>query len=86
MVYNEDLNTAAVTESFLGFIPEKNQSAQGVAKMIKDNIKEAGLDIAKCCGQGYDGATVMSGIHSGVQMLIQQESQMLYMFTVCVKY
>jgi len=30
-----------------------------------------GLDIKKCRGQGYDGASVISGAHSGVQTRIR---------------
>ena len=45
MIFNADVNIAAVRETFLGFNPEKNQSAEGVANIIRDNIKEAELDI-----------------------------------------
>ena len=44
MVFNADVNIAAVREKFLGFSPEKKQS-EGVANIIRDNIKEAELDI-----------------------------------------
>ena len=71
MVYNADVIAAAVRETFLGLIPEKNQSAEGVTNLIRDSIKEAELDISKCRGQDYYGASVMSGIHSGVQTLIK---------------
>ena len=71
MEFNADVNTAAVRETLLGFIPETNRSAEGAAN-IRNNIKEAGLDISKCHGLGYDRASVMSGIHSGVQALIKQ--------------
>ena len=71
MVFNADVNMAAVRETFLAFIPEKNQSAEGVANLIWDNIKDAELDISKSRGQDYDGASVMSDIHSGVQTLIK---------------
>ena len=54
-------------------MPETNHSAEGVGN-IRDNIKEAALDISKCCEQGYDGASVMRGIHSGPQMLTKQQS------------
>ena len=65
------MNIAAVRDTFLGFIPEKKQSAEGVANIIRDNIKEAELDISKCRGQDNDGASAMSDIHSGVQTLIK---------------
>ena len=63
VVFNADVNIVAVRETFLGFISEKNQSAETVGYVIRDNIKEAELDISKCRGQDYDGAFVMSDIH-----------------------
>ena len=42
VVFNADVNTAAVRETLLRFMPETNQSAAGVAN-IRDTIKEAGL-------------------------------------------
>ena len=71
MVFNADVNMVAIREIFLGFIPEKNQAAEEVANVIRDNIKEDELDISQCRGQDYDGASVTSDIHSGVQTLIK---------------
>ncbi|XP_022172342.1 zinc finger MYM-type protein 1-like, partial [Myzus persicae] len=33
-------------------------------------VDQFGIDINKCCGQGFDGASVMSGIHNGVKKRI----------------
>ena len=47
-------------------------------------MTKLGLDYkTKLIGQGYDGASVMSGKHSGVAALIKNASQFaLYIFTV----
>ena len=42
-------------------------SAESIAKGILSKIEELGLDIKNCGGQGYDGASTMSGHVSGVQ-------------------
>jgi len=36
-------------------------------------IKNNNMDLSHCRGQGYDGASVMSGKHGGVQTLIRQK-------------
>lgn len=59
-----------VTESFLGFQNITDQTAEGLQQKILDLIQSKGLSLKKCRGQGYDGASVMSGIYSGVQRRI----------------
>ncbi|XP_043271175.1 zinc finger MYM-type protein 1-like [Venturia canescens] len=52
-----------IKETFLGFI----------------HLTDNGLDLSKCRGQGYDGASVMSGVYSGIQARIQKmEPKALY--------
>ena len=72
--FDPETNMVSVRETFLEFISEKNQHAEGVADMIFNNIKEAGLDISKCRVQEYDGVSVMSGVYSGVQERIREHS------------
>ena len=61
-----------VRETFLGLHAVHDQSAEGITDMIYGISNRSGLDIQKCRGQGYDGASVMSGVYSGVQQRIQQ--------------
>uniref|UniRef100_H3B0B3 DUF4371 domain-containing protein n=1 Tax=Latimeria chalumnae TaxID=7897 RepID=H3B0B3_LATCH len=49
-----------------------DQSTSGLKKIITC-IEQKGLDISKCHGQGYDGASNMSGVHSGVQARISKK-------------
>ena len=52
--------------------------------MIMQNIQDAGLDLSKCRGQGYDGASVMSGVYSGVQQRIKEHApNAIYIHCVC---
>ena len=82
--FDPETSTASVKKMFLGFIAGKNQSAEGVTDMILNNIAEAGLDISKYRGQGYDGASVMSGIYSSVQERIKEHSpNAVYVHCVC---
>lgn len=70
------MNSCQVTvkEEFLGFIGMNDVSAQSIATEILTRIKELGLLIEDCIGQGYDGAAAMSGHISGVQTRIREEA------------
>uniref|UniRef100_H3AP21 DUF4371 domain-containing protein n=1 Tax=Latimeria chalumnae TaxID=7897 RepID=H3AP21_LATCH len=63
-----------INESFLGFQEICDQSASGLEKKIISCIEQKGLDISKCCGQGYDGASNMTGVYSGVQARISKNN------------
>lgn len=84
VVLDCEANTASVRETFLGFVPERDQSAEAVAEMIVGQINEAGLDISRCRGQGYDGAAVMSGVYAGVQKrIIDHSPNAVYVHCIC---
>ena len=57
-------------ESFLGFVEVTSPEAQGLVETTKYFIRELGIDISKLRGQGYEGASVISGVYGGVQRLI----------------
>jgi len=65
--------TVKIEESFLGFIPMKSGKAQNIAETALKFLKINGLPIEKLRGQGYDGASVMSGLYNGVQALLKQD-------------
>uniref|UniRef100_H3A7B8 DUF4371 domain-containing protein n=1 Tax=Latimeria chalumnae TaxID=7897 RepID=H3A7B8_LATCH len=50
-----------------------DQSTSGLEKKIIGCIEQKGLGISKCRGQGYDGASNMSGVYSGVQARISKK-------------
>ena len=56
-----------VRESFIGFTDVTDHSAASLEKKTVKMIEDRGLNITNCRGQGYDGASVMSGVYSGVQ-------------------
>jgi len=63
--YNVNIN-----ESFLGFFEIHHHGAKDYKNLILNLLDNFGLDINKCKGQGYDGASVMSGSYSGLQKRI----------------
>ena len=58
-------------EKFIRFVEcDKGTSAVAVSTKITDTIKFLGLDLANLRGQGYDGASNMSGRNAGAAKLI----------------
>jgi glycine cleavage system regulatory protein len=55
----------------LGFIVVTDADASGLVATTTNFLKNLGIDIKQLRGQGYDGASVMSGIRGGVQKLIK---------------
>lgn len=60
-----------IHETFLGFLRVTDATAGGLTKLITEFLKNIGLDLKKLRGQGYDGASVMSGHIHGVQHLMR---------------
>jgi len=63
--------TFEVKETFLGFCQLEDQSAAGMTKEVLAILGRLNISIQKCYGQGYDGASVMSGVYNGVQTKIK---------------
>ena len=55
-----------IREEFLDFVTVERITGEVLANKLKDMLISYGLDIGDCRGQGYDGASNMSG-KSGVQ-------------------
>ena len=52
---------------------------ENIAKAICDVLEEKHIDIQRCCGQGYDNGSTMSGRYKGAQAVIHQKNpQALY--------
>ena len=60
------------------FTEVEDSSEIGLRKLMTNSIQEKGLDIKNCRGQGYDGASVMSGKYSGLQKKIQDVAPHAY--------
>lgn len=71
VLINYESKTLEVKESFVGFYNLKSHGAVDYVDLTQNVLIKLGLDINKCRGQGYDGASVMSGAHSGVQTRIK---------------
>ena len=51
-----------IHENFLEFIEVTNQTGQGLGEKILNNLEEKGLMVSKCCSQGYDRVSNMTGL------------------------
>lgn len=66
-----------VYESFLGFLAAHDLSAEGLSNLMLGELGKLGLVYkGKLIGQGYDGASVMSGKHKGVAAIVRQTALM----------
>ena len=59
-----------IRESFVGFTDVTDHSAASLTEKTVKMVEDRGLKLTNCRGQGYDGASVMSGIYTGVQARI----------------
>ncbi|KAL4149653.1 hypothetical protein QTP88_003545 [Uroleucon formosanum] len=75
VVINYDDLDISIKESFLGFFKIDKHGAQDYEELISEILLMFKIDINKCRGQGYDGASVMSGVCSGVQKRIKDKRQ-----------
>src|SRR6185295_15937572 len=57
-----------------GFRKIENMDAETVSEALKKWLDDLGLDKASIVGQGYDGASNMSGVRNGVQARIKEVS------------
>ncbi len=64
-------------EDFLSFIKLDRVRAVDIASAIIRTLEEFGLSLDGLRGQGYDGASTMSGQKTGVQARIKESSQKL---------
>lgn len=53
-------------ETFIGFYATKSTEGEVLYELIQDAVKELKLDMANIVGEGFDGASNMSGKHNGV--------------------
>ena len=71
-----------VREDFVGFV---DVTADGLSTAILNTIQSIGIDLSFCHGQGYDGASSMSGRLHGVQAVLRQ-SYPLALYTHCASH
>ena len=59
-------NNANVETFFLALKELSNADANSITLKLQETLEENGLDLSNCCALGSDGASVMTGIHTGV--------------------
>ncbi|KAL4135720.1 hypothetical protein QTP88_007315 [Uroleucon formosanum] len=57
---------------FLKSVPAHDTTGKGLANLILESLKQFGVELKFLRGQGFNGATSMSGIYNGVQSHIRQ--------------
>ena len=68
-----------VHEDFTGFYHLPNITANTIVGAIKDTLMRFNLNMSRCRGQCYDGASNMSGTKNGVKtQLLKEEKKALY--------
>lgn len=70
IVIDYEAKSFEIKETFFGFFELKKHGAADYENSIYKILQSLNLDIQNCRGQGYDGASVMSGIYSGVHQRI----------------
>ena len=62
------VNNGVITKHFLGFSDMHELDASAITDKIVSLPDKQGIDVKQCIAQCYDGASVMSGKRSGVQV------------------
>ena len=70
-------DSSVIREEFLDFLHcSDGTSGAALSTLILDKLKQLGLDVMKCRGQGYDGAGNMSGQYNGCAAKICQVNEL----------
>jgi len=72
-----------IQECFLEFQAAAGLDAETLAKSVILSFNAYGLDLSYLVGQAYDGASVMSGKHKGVQQRLRSEVKYAYYVHCC---
>ncbi|GFW27028.1 uncharacterized protein TNCV_1378661 [Trichonephila clavipes] len=60
-------------EHYAGFIEAANQTAKSLESDVLNFLNILDINLVKCRGRGYDGATNISGMYGGLQKLIKDK-------------
>ena len=76
-------SSSNIREEFVGFVHLKDGlKGENIANAIKEKVKDLGLNIMNCRGQGYDGAGSVAGYKSGCSAFILRDNRKA-LFTHC---
>ena len=78
VVFRYLLPDGSPVERFWTFISPENHDASSLANNLKTILEQVIDKKEKLISQSYDGASVMSGRHSGVQHLIRMDYEHAY--------
>ena len=62
-----------VREDFIGFAPVKDKTGPGIKAAIIKGLQQAHLDLGNLQGQGYEGASAMTGHLGGCAVLVSKD-------------
>ena len=71
-ICNKKNEVHIIKEEFLQFGAAHDLSGAGIAKQILNTLQDNQLDLSHMVGQGYDGASAMSGNLNGVQAHVRK--------------
>jgi hypothetical protein len=63
-----------IREEFLDFVPLVRTTGEHIGASLIKSIKDLGLNIDSCRGQGYDGCSAMSSEAVGVQAVVKRHA------------
>jgi hypothetical protein len=72
-----------ICERFIEFVSMVDCDARSLCDAIVHSLQARGLDLKKCVAQCYDGASVMSGKHAGVQQLFRERCDSPCIYVHC---
>jgi len=72
LVYPFGLSKILVHEEVLCFVPVSSAAGKDLASTILIQLSQLGLNLEHMRGQGYDGASNMSGKYHGVQARVKE--------------
>lgn len=68
-----DCESFKVQETFLKFVPVTDLTGRNLANVLLRELEELKIDCNYMVGQGYDGASAMSGVFNGVQAHVREK-------------
>ena len=63
-----------IEERLLAVEPMEETTAEALFHTIQEKLQQCGIEFSNMCGQCFDGASNVSGIHTGLQARIKEIS------------
>ena len=72
-------NNFEAHDDFIGIHVVENIKSDTLVTVLKDILIRLNIPLSNCCGQCYDGASIMTGIKRAVAAPIQSESPLAFL-------